>query len=59
MDTKTPADTGGSMDWEGRAALVYSPSQAGCSDRDPHALQGDGEIGGRGIECVPMFVAAP
>ncbi len=56
MDTKTPADTGGNMDCrEVRAgsALAFTAQVRGglVGIGDPHALQGDGEIGGQGIEC--------
>jgi amidase len=56
MDTKTPADTGGNMDCrEVRAGstLVFTARVKGglLGMGDPHALQGDGEIGGQGIEC--------
>jgi amidase len=56
MDTKTPTDTGGNMDCkEVRAGstLVFTAQVKGglLGIGDPHALQGDGEIGGQGIEC--------
>ncbi len=56
MDTKTPADTGGNMDCrEVRAGstLVFTSQVKGglLGIGDPHGLQGDGEIGGQGIEC--------
>jgi amidase len=56
MDTKTPADTGGNMDCrEVRAGstLVFTSQVKGglIGIGDPHALQGDGEIGGQGVEC--------
>jgi len=55
MDTKRPADTGGNMDCkEVRAAstLVFSAQVSGAlvGMGDTHALQGDGEIAGQGIE---------
>ncbi|NWG13847.1 MAG: acetamidase/formamidase family protein [Acidobacteria bacterium] len=56
MDTRTPADTGGNMDCnEVRAGstLVFTAQVKGgmVGMGDAHALQGDGEIGGQGIEC--------
>lgn len=56
MDTRTPADTGGNMDCkEVRAGstLVFTAQVKGglVGIGDPHALQGDGEIAGQGIEC--------
>jgi amidase len=56
MDTKTPADTGGNMDCkEVRAGstLVFTAQVPGglVGMGDLHALQGDGEISGQGIEC--------
>lgn len=55
MDTKTPADTGGNMDCrEVRAGstLIFTAQVRGglVGLGDPHALQGDGEISGQGIE---------
>lgn len=56
MDTRTPADTGGNMDCkEVRAGstLVFTAQIKGglVGIGDLHALQGDGEIGGQGLEC--------
>jgi amidase len=56
MDTRTPADTGGNMDCkEVRAGstLVFTAQVKGgmVGMGDLHALQGDGEISGQGIEC--------
>lgn len=56
MDTKTPADTGGNMDCrEVRtgSTLVFTAQVKGglIGMGDAHALQGDGEIGGQGVEC--------
>jgi len=55
MDSRTPADTGGNMDCkEIRAGctLVFTAGVEGglVGIGDPHALQGDGEIAGQGIE---------
>ncbi len=55
MDSRRPADTGGNMDCkEVRAGstLVFTAqvSRALVGIGDPHALQGDGEISGQGIE---------
>jgi amidase len=54
-DTHTPCDTGGNMDCsEIRAGstIVFTAGVAGAlaGMGDPHALQGDGEITGQGIE---------
>ncbi len=56
MDTRTPTEMGGNMDCrEVRAGstLVFTAQVKGglLGIGDPHALQGDGEIGGQGIEC--------
>ena len=56
MDTKAPRDTGGNMDCkEVRAGstLVFTAQVEGglVGMGDAHALQGDGEIRGQGIEC--------
>ena len=56
MDTKAPAETGGNMDCkEVRAGstVVFTAQVRGglVGMGDAHALQGDGEIGGQGIEC--------
>jgi amidase len=56
MDTRTPVETGGNMDCrEVRAGstLVFTAQVKGglIGIGDPHALQGDGEIGGQGVEC--------
>ncbi|HUU30122.1 MAG TPA: acetamidase/formamidase family protein, partial [archaeon] len=55
MDTKTPKETGGNMDCkEVRAGstVVFTAQVAGAlvGMGDFHALQGDGEIAGQGIE---------
>jgi amidase len=55
MDTKTPTDTGGNLDCkEVRAgsSIVFTAQVKGAllGMGDPHALQGDGEISGQGIE---------
>jgi amidase len=55
MDSRTPAATGGNMDCrEVRAGstLVFTAQVRGglVGIGDPHALQGDGEIAGQGIE---------
>ncbi len=55
MDTRIPADTGGNMDCrEVRAGstLLFTAQVSGAlvGIGDPHALQGDGEICGQGIE---------
>jgi amidase len=55
MDTKTPAETGGNMDCrEVRAGstLAFTAQALGAlvGMGDAHALQGDGEICGQGIE---------
>ncbi len=57
MDSRAPADTGGNMDCkEVRAGstLVFTAQVRGglVGIGDPHALQGDGEISGQGIECA-------
>ncbi len=54
-DTKAPADTGGNLDCrEVRAGstLVFTAQVQGAllGMGDPHALQGDGEISGQGVE---------
>jgi amidase len=56
MDSRSPADTGGNMDCkEVRAGstLVFTAQVKGglVGMGDAHALQGDGEISGQGIEC--------
>ncbi len=56
MDTRTPTDTGGNMDCRevrtGSTLVLSSRVKGGLLGiGDPHALQGDGEIGGQGIEC--------
>jgi amidase len=56
MDTKAPGDTGGNMDCkEVRAGstLVFTAQVEGgmVGMGDAHALQGDGEVRGQGIEC--------
>ncbi|UCF36128.1 MAG: acetamidase/formamidase family protein [Acidobacteriota bacterium] len=56
MDTRTPCDTGGNMDCkEVRAGstLVFTAQVQGAlvGLGDAHALQGDGEVRGQGIEC--------
>ncbi len=61
MDTKTPAETGGNMDCrEVRAGstLVFTAQVRGVlvGFGDPHALQGDGEISGQGIETSAEVV---
>lgn len=61
MDTKTPAETGGNMDCrEVRAGstLVFTAQVRGAlvGFGDPHALQGDGEISGQGIETSAEVV---
>jgi amidase len=55
MDSRAPAETGGNMDCrEVRAGstLVFTAQVKGglVGLGDAHALQGDGEIGGQGIE---------
>ncbi|HVN80360.1 MAG TPA: acetamidase/formamidase family protein [Terriglobia bacterium] len=55
MDTRTPTDTGGNLDCkEVRAGstVVFTAQVKGAllGLGDPHALQGDGEISGQGIE---------
>ncbi len=55
MDSRTPAGTGGNMNCrEIRAGstLVFTAQVKGglVGIGDPHAVQGDGEIGGQGIE---------
>jgi amidase len=55
MDTKRPADTGGNLDCkEVRAGstIVFTAQVSGAlvGMGDTHALQGDGEIAGQGIE---------
>jgi len=55
-NTKTPGDTGGNMDCRevrSGSTLVFTAQVKGglLGIGDPHALQGDGEIGGQGIEC--------
>jgi amidase len=56
MDSRTPADTGGNMDCKeirAGSTLVFTAQVRGglVGIGDPHALQGDGEISGQGIEC--------
>ncbi len=56
MDTKAPRETGGNMDCkEVRAGctLVFTAQVKGAlaGMGDAHALQGDGEVRGQGIEC--------
>ncbi|MBN2288919.1 MAG: acetamidase/formamidase family protein [Candidatus Glassbacteria bacterium] len=56
MDTKTPKETGGNMDCkEVRAGstVVFTAQVDGglVGMGDAHALQGDGEVRGQGIEC--------
>ena len=56
MDTKAPGETGGNMDCkEVRAGstLVFTAQVEGglVGMGDAHALQGDGEVRGQGIEC--------
>jgi amidase len=56
MDTKAPRETGGNMDCkEVRAgsAVVFTAQVKGAlvGMGDAHALQGDGEVRGQGIEC--------
>lgn len=56
VDTRAPGDTGGNLDCkEVRAGstVVLAARQAGAlvGMGDAHALQGDGEIAGQGIEC--------
>ncbi len=56
MDTRAPAETGGNMDCsEVRAGstIVFTAQVKGgmAGMGDVHALQGDGEISGQGIEC--------
>jgi amidase len=55
MDTKTPTDTGGNMDCRevrtGSTLLFTAQVRGGLVGLgDPHALQGDGEISGQGME---------
>ncbi len=55
MDSRTPAATGGNMDCKeirAGSTLVFTAQVRGglVGIGDPHALQGDGEIGGQGIE---------
>jgi acetamidase/formamidase len=55
-----PTRTGGNMDAKhiGRGCTVYLPVEvdgALFGTGDPHAAQGDGEVGGSGIEC-PMRI---
>ncbi len=57
MDSRAPADTGGNMDCkEVRAGstIVFTAQVKGglVGIGDPHAVQGDGEISGQGIECA-------
>jgi amidase len=61
MDTKTPKDTGGNMDCrEVRAGstLLFTAQVPGAllGFGDAHALQGDGEISGQGIETSAEVV---
>jgi amidase len=61
MDTRTPKDTGGNMDCrEVRAGstLLFTAQVPGAlvGFGDPHALQGDGEISGQGIETSAELV---
>ena len=56
MDTKAPRETGGNMDCkEVRAGstIVFASQVPGAlvGMGDAHALQGDGEVRGQGIEC--------
>jgi amidase len=56
MDTKTPQDTGGNMDCKEvrtGSTVVFTAGVKGAlvGMGDAHALQGDGEIAGQGIEC--------
>jgi amidase len=55
MDTRAPGDTGGNMDCRevrAGATLVFTAQAPGAlaGFGDAHALQGDGEISGQGIE---------
>jgi amidase len=55
VDTRTPGDTGGNMDCRDIRAgstVVFRACVEGAfvGMGDPHALQGDGEISGQGIE---------
>ena len=62
LDTKAPGDTGGNMDCkEVRAGstVVFTAGVEGAmvGMGDTHALQGDGEIAGQGLECDSMVPA--
>jgi len=55
MDSRTPTDTGGNMDCKevrSGSTIVFTArvSRGLVGIGDPHALQGDGEIAGQGIE---------
>jgi len=56
VDTKTPGPTGGNIDCKEMRAgstVIFKSHVAGglIGMGDAHALQGDGEIAGQGIEC--------
>ena len=56
VDTRAPGDTGGNLDCKqvrAGSTVVLGARQAGAlvGMGDSHALQGDGEIAGQGIEC--------
>jgi amidase len=62
LDTKAPGETGGNMDCkEVRAgstvAFTAGVDGAMVGMGDTHALQGDGEIRGQGLECDSMVLA--
>lgn len=61
LDTRAPGDTGGNMDCkEVRAgstvAFTAGVDGAMVGMGDTHALQGDGEIAGQGLECDSMVL---
>ncbi len=62
LDTRAPGDTGGNMDCkEVRAGstVVFTAGVDGAmvGMGDSHALQGDGEISGQGLECDALVLA--
>jgi amidase len=62
MDTRAPADTGGNMDCKevraGSTVAFTAQVDGGLMGMgDTHALQGDGEIAGQGLECDSWVLA--
>ncbi|MBW7996119.1 MAG: hypothetical protein FVQ81_06010 [Candidatus Glassbacteria bacterium] len=62
LDTRAPGETGGNMDCKEVRAGSTVAFTAGVEGAmfgmgDTHALQGDGEIAGQGLECDSMVLA--